>query len=222
MKISRHSLLPLIFLTAAASAVALPQLKSLFLSPPETISASRPAQGNESGIQPEEYAVYAVIIKETGREEKNADRLLVINEQPSPWISSIDDGQSNFYEEMKKDSPSLMAETVDDLRPKNKESFKFARNFNLDRQYVLLSGEENRTLFKPGVGDGWKSFREKYPKAGGIVTFSRVGFNADRTQALVYRGYQCGGLCGGGNYYLLSRKNGVWVIDGHVGPSWIS
>lgn len=222
MKISRHSLLPLILLTVAVSAVALPQLSRQSFSLPVTVSASLLPQDTEKGIQTEEYAVYAVLVKEIGREEKNADRLLVIKEQPSLWISSIDDGQSNFYEEMKKTSPALMAETVNDLRAKNKERFKFARNFNIDRQYVLLSEEDVKTFFKAGVGDGWKSFREKYPKAVGITTFSRVGFNADRTQALVYRGYQCGGLCGGGDYYLLSRKNGAWAIDGHVGPSWIS
>jgi hypothetical protein len=222
MKISRHSLLPLIFLTVAASAVALPHISSKFFSRSNTASMSSLAQGNESGIQAEEYVVYDVLIKETGREEKNADRLLVIKEQPSPWISPIDDGQSNFYEEMKKDTPALMTETVNDLRARNKEGFKFARNFKIERQYVILTDEEFKTLFKAGGGDGWTGFREKYPKAGGIVTFSRVGFNPDRTQALVYRGYQCGGLCGGGNYYLLRRKNGGWVIDGHVGPSWMS
>jgi hypothetical protein len=223
MKISRYSLLPLIFLTVAVSAIALPHISSKFFSLSNSASASPPAQANESGIQAEEYAVYTVLIKEIGREEKNADRLLVIKEQPSPWISSIDDGKSDFYEEMKKDSPALLAETVNDLRAKNKESFKFTRNFDIDRQYVILSDEEFKTLFKAGGGgDGWKGFREKYPKATGITTFSRIGFNPDKTQALVYRGYQCGGLCGGGNYYLLSKKNGVWVIDGSVGPSWMS
>ena len=187
------------------------------LSPAAPVPAH---QTNPDPVSAEEYAVYAALINAEGR-AGGEDRLLVIREQPSPWVSSVDEGQGDFYDELKKSSPALKAETVDDLRAKNKEASKFTRNFDISRPYVLISEEEVNGLFKQGIS-GWKSFHLKYPKSGGLSTFSRVGFDRDRTQALVYHGYSCGGLCGGGSYYLLTRKNGVWILKGNIGPSWVS
>jgi hypothetical protein len=221
MKMTKQKLLVLILLIAAVSTVIALQVKRKAFSQSETINASPPTRTRESGIEAEEYAVYAAVIKYNDRDD-NPDRIFVIEEQPSPWITPSDAEKSEFYDEMRKSSSALQAETVEDLRAKNKESFKFTRNFNISRQYALISDAEIESIFKGGVGDGWKRFNEKYPKSNGISTFSRVGFNADKTQALVYRGNRCEGLCGSGLYYLLSKKNGVWTITGNVGPSWIS
>jgi len=50
--------------------------------------------------------------------------------------------------------------------------------------------------------------------AGSVVfEVSAVGFNNDRTRALVYVGHHCGSLCGGGQYHLLVKKEGKWQID---------
>jgi hypothetical protein len=50
--------------------------------------------------------------------------------------------------------------------------------------------------------------------AGSVVfEVSAVGFNNDRTRALVYVGHHCGNLCGGGQYHLLVKKEGKWQID---------
>jgi hypothetical protein len=51
------------------------------------------------------------------------------------------------------------------------------------------------------------------PLAWAIVTLSAVGFNRDRTRALVWAAYSCGGRCGHGRPYLLVRQNGKWVPD---------
>lgn len=222
MRASRYGLLALILLVATAGAVVVAlQVKRKSFSPSETVSASPPIQSRQEGIEAEEYAVLSAVIKDRERQGDTAP-LLVIEESPSPWITSVNDGQGKFYEEMKKGSPKLLAETVDDLRAKNNDNYKFLKNFDIGHPYALISDEEFQSFFKGNANDGWKRFYEKYPKSGGIVTFSRVGFNADKTQALVYRGHRCGALCGEGLYYLLSKKNGAWVLDGNVGPSWIS
>ena len=46
--------------------------------------------------------------------------------------------------------------------------------------------------------------------SGGYIQMSAVGFDAAGTRARVYMGYQCGGLCGGGNLHLLEKVNGGW------------
>jgi hypothetical protein len=58
-----------------------------------------------------------------------------------------------------------------------------------------------------------------------IFQVSAVGFNADGKRALVYVGHGCGGLCGGGTYHLLVKKDGKWQVDrGYRGAScmWAS
>lgn len=37
-----------------------------------------------------------------------------------------------------------------------------------------------------------------------------VAFNADKTIAVVYMGHSCGSLCGGGTFYVLEKKDGIW------------
>jgi hypothetical protein len=218
MKATKQAIFISMFLVAANIAVAALEVKQSSYSLSEIAYVSSSPQRKEEGIETEEYAVYAALITENVG-ENNAELLLVINEMPSPWITPVD-AQADFYEKIKEDSPALLTETVDDLRAKNKESFKLTRNFNIKPQYVLVS--EQDLSFDAKAGDWWKTFHDKYPKARGIMTFSRVGFNSNKTQALVYRANHCGGLCGGGNYYLLRKKNGVWVIEGVVGPSWVS
>jgi hypothetical protein len=178
-------------------------------------------QTRQSEIEEEEYAVYSALLNENTNDD-NVNRLLIIMDQPSPWVDFIDDEQNDFYEGLLKSSPALMAETVNDLKAKNNEHHRFTRRFNITRRYVLISEKDIDDLFRKGVGDGWEKFYRKYPKTDGYATFSRVGFNAEKTQALVYQAHGCGGLCGGGSYILLTKTNGVWTVKGNIGPTWVS
>jgi hypothetical protein len=181
---------------------------------------SHRTQQNE--IEDEEYAVYSALINDS-TEDENVNRLLVIMDQPSAWTGFMEEERDSFYENILKSSPTLMAETVNDLKAKNNEHHRFTRRFNIKRRYLLVSGKVIDDLFsKNGVGGGWEKFYQKYPETRGYATFSRVGFNADKTQALVYQAHSCGGLCGGGTYRLLIKTNGVWTIKGSVGPTWVS
>jgi hypothetical protein len=176
-------------------------------------------QQNEIGE--EEYAVYSVLINQSTGDE-NINRPLIIVDQPSPWVGFIDSERDSFYDELLKSTPALMAETVNDLKAKNKEHHQFTRRFDIKRRYILVSEKEIDEIFgKNGVG-GWEKFYQKYPDSRGFSNFSRVGFNDKKTQALVYQGHSCGGLCGGGSYMLLVKTNGIWTIKGSVGPTWVS
>ena len=46
----------------------------------------------------------------------------------------------------------------------------------------------------------------------GLIEFSRVGFNHDHTEALVYVAYYAGSLDGSGDYCLLRKVGGKWVF----------
>jgi hypothetical protein len=219
----RKLLLLVVLLTLATGALA--SLQPSALPQLSTVAAgSAPLQ-----IEDEEYAVYSALInkdiKDSADAEKRgdaSDRVLIINESPSLWDGSIADESKNFFEELKRSAPQLQPETVNDLQVKSNEASRLERKFSLKIKYLLVKDEEIDALFKDNVMGGWEAFHRKHPKSSGILTLSRVGFNADKTQALVYKGWSCGGLCGGGGYTLLTKKKGVWVVGPDIGPTWVS
>lgn len=55
------------------------------------------------------------------------------------------------------------------------------------------------------------------------VSFSAVGFNKDRTLAVLYATYFCGPLCARGTYYVLEKHNGQWdTVSSIERCGWIS
>jgi hypothetical protein len=64
-------------------------------------------------------------------------------------------------------------------------------------------------------------FEARFPNSFGFFVVSHVGLNLNKTEALLYVEHFCGGLCGGGNYVLMRKTNGVWhVVDHH--QTWVS
>jgi hypothetical protein len=61
-----------------------------------------------------------------------------------------------------------------------------------------------------GVG-GWTEFTKKYSESAGWIEFSAVGFNQDKTIAVLYVAHHCGSLCGGGVVRAFQKFNGKWL-----------
>jgi len=113
-------------------------------------------------------------------------------------------------------------ETLADYLGKNKESHILTGISDLGIAYVLVTDDDLKEAFSEhGIDRGWTRFYKKYPGSSGIVFFSTVGFNRDNTQAFVYAGKQCGGLCGAGDYVLLKKENGIWAIQQRM-ALWVS
>ena len=75
-----------------------------------------------------------------------------------------------------------------------------------------MSDEEFDEIFNSGGLQGVK-FEEKHPDSGGVLMFSRVGFNAQEDLALVSMGFRCGDLCGSGGLYLVAKEEGSWKVQ---------
>jgi hypothetical protein len=55
-------------------------------------------------------------------------------------------------------------------------------------------------------------FAAKYPGTWGYVSLTRVAFNPEHTQALVYSRHFCGDRCENADVWFLERKNDNWYI----------
>lgn len=167
----------------------------------------------------EEYSVYKSLFQQEfiGKETKE----LVIKKQTA--IENFSDNEPIAY--LIKSLPSLTKETIEDFRLQNKKPTELTNKFNLKVKINLLGEEFDRLFYEARQSDpekdGWEIFYKKYPTSGGIITLSRVGFNKEKSQALMFVSHGCGSLCGEGNYILLIKKDNVWKVEQKL-MMWIS
>jgi hypothetical protein len=128
-----------------------------------------------------------------------------------------DEERALFY--MRENFERLSEETLADFFAKNREQYPVEPDFNPGGRLICLSNEEFRHVFRDG--EGWERFRRTFPESDGTLRFSRVGFNRDVTQAMIYAGQQFDWRIGSGGYWLFSRSDGVWTESGRLG-TWIS
>jgi hypothetical protein len=78
----------------------------------------------------------------------------------------------------------------------------------------IITVEERNKLLR--ARDGWDQFRQKFPFAGGIKTFSRVGFDPARARAVVFIHHQAHYRMGVGYLIFLDKSatSGKWIIAG--------
>lgn len=133
-----------------------------------------------------------------------------------------EDCATNFRKDLTKAfGHELDSSVLNDYLERNKDRGPLSKSIPTDLPKFWLPDAEEEALFKDKKHDGWKSFYTKYPDAGGIMAFSRVGFNEKRDRALVYSTIGCGWLCGTGHYFLLKREPGKWILE-KSRMAWIS
>jgi hypothetical protein len=93
----------------------------------------------------------------------------------------------------------------------NKDTWELQSEFGFGRQFQFISHGELASMFQKGVGRGWELFAKRNPDSSGFVELSAVGFNEDKSIAVVYMGYHCGGMCGSGGVKFLQKKDGHWL-----------
>lgn len=165
---------------------------------------------NDSQITEEDYAVYSVILVS---EQYNSE-LIVVSDSTSHGLIADPTNISNKNYQLSED-------IINDYRSKNENDLKLKDNFSVQNKVLFLSEKEESQFFRKVQENGWVKFHKKYPKAKGIVSFSRIGFNQENTQALVSVSFGCGFLCGEGNFILLQKENGKWTIQNKIGL-WVS
>lgn len=163
---------------------------------------------------PDEYAVWKALLEQKygGR----APRIFVISDRTA--VDAIG-----------KRSPIpdafLSEETGRDFLAKNTESYALDSKVGGLPAWPVISTETANQLF-PFAGitsidsetiqkmqNSWRQFYQKYPNTHGILALSRVGFNSEKTTALVYVKYDGGVMSHNGSYYLLKLVGASWQIQ---------
>ncbi|MGD2248992.1 MAG: hypothetical protein PVF58_11350 [Candidatus Methanofastidiosia archaeon] len=173
-------------------------------------------------LRDEEYAVYRALIEQVTelflvRYEYDELQFIVIIDHTSGC--EPDEDLNKVLEWVGQEMPLAEQETLDSFQLRNKESHPLGDYFNLSVEVVLVSIEEVREIFLKG--NEWEEYDAKYPFSQGTMTLSRVGFNAEMNQALLFVENMSYESVGAGCYILFTKENDDWIIQDWV-ISWIS
>ena len=169
-----------------------------------------------AALDDEEYAVYSALIQSL---YASGAKVLVIDnfvagcvpvgnnaEGERAWLQSLDKLPTKL--------PKLSTKTVADFKSKSRTCRNLEGKLTLPTKYILISQTERRAIFSnANVNKSWQSFQQKYPGANGYINLSNIGFNEDRSQALVDTFRKCGDKCGGERMVLLTKVNGKWSVS---------
>jgi hypothetical protein len=181
---------------------------------------SSPGNKDELVLTPQEekdsYEIYSILLRKEMPPAWNI-AAWAITQETQTFPSDTDGHGPGWCLQLPQDQNSIYVPLIEDYVAKNKKRHLLKRKFDLP-QYALVGPTETKAIqerWQPrAASNTLNSGDAAFPlDATVIFQVSAVGFNADRTRALVYVGHGCGGLCGGGTYHLMVKKDGKWQGD---------
>jgi hypothetical protein len=163
--------------------------------------AASPSEPNvKPYAEPDAYSIYAVLVES----EKNS--FFVIRSETESFASATTEnigieGDRSFQ----KVWGPVLKSYADQLRTPR----LLTRNIPTETAYELVSEQRIHAIFKSERK--WEAFYELYPLSHGrYYWFSPVGFDPQKTHAIVRMNHLCGVLCGGGEPHFFEKASGKW------------
>jgi len=174
------------------------------------VSVSAPARqsSSDAAVPAEEYEIYSTIIKQ--RYVQPNTKLLIIEERTFRYDFAADDEEP--WREKHK-GVTIDRSAIEDYEAKNSSKWLLNKAmFKLPIKLNLITDLDLKAIFHGHWGElEWIDYYRKYPDSTGFVMLSRIGFNTERTQGLLYIGSRCGPGCGEIHFLLLEKANGTWT-----------
>jgi hypothetical protein len=185
------------------------------------LSAYCPRTGERES---EEAAIYSALIMQMEDDERGT--LVVVQDRTvsgnnTLFDASEDEHFNRIFESLRQNFPGAERGTLESFRASNLQCYPMTEPFLAGIKTELIGQHEIESFSYRESGSWWEAFYRKHPGATGFFLMSKVGFNGEMNQALVYRAFACGSTCGYGSYVLLVKEAGVWKIRAEAG-TWIS
>jgi hypothetical protein len=158
---------------------------------------------------PEAYEAYSAILT-MGSGWQDSKSLVILQDiPPKDWPIGSPRGALQGDAEFTKQFDGIFKS----FEEANIPPLLWQYHFAIAKPYQIVSAAELETAFRQAAvhHDGWEGFRQTFPDSSGYLILSAVGFNSEKTIALIYVDYRCGGLCGSSRYYILEKRDGHWV-----------
>jgi hypothetical protein len=160
--------------------------------------AANPSDRSQPYEDADAYEVYSAILPSDWTWGVAKAKMLVIRMQTNGYEMCL---------RPEAESKEALREAISEYVKLNEKPWLLQTRFSIEKPYDLISFNELKSLVKQG---GWENFYKRHPNSGGWIELSAVGFNTDKTVAVVYMGHHCGGLCGGGSFHVLQKREGKW------------
>jgi hypothetical protein len=147
----------------------------------------------------EAYEVYSTVLPEEWTWKDAKAKLLAIRDQTVAYEMCVKPDE---------ESKKILGSAIRDYVKANETPWLLQSDFRIEKPYRLIPSGEMDKLAREK--QGWETLLRFYPGSVGWLELSAVGFNEDKTVAVVYVGHHCGALCGGGGFYVLQKKDGKW------------
>ena len=181
-------------------------------SAPDPTATMQPTETPQLDRGVEESAVYAALLEDSFKGD-HIEQYLIVDHTRVNNPALLEQDLENLQEYKPLDQ-GLM----EDFLAVNQQPSALEPILDINLQYQLLTQEEIDELRPLDEESGWQLYYEKFPNAVGFIYLSRVGFNADLSQALVYyEQYHYDQPITGG-YQVFNRQDGEWVSD--YGYQW--
>lgn len=175
-----------------------------------SVSVSPPAgqSSPDLAVSDEEYEIYSTVIKQKYVQPNT--KLLIIEERTFRYDFAVDNDEP--WREKRK-GVTIDRSAAEDYEAKNSSKWLLNKSmFKLPVKLNLITDLDLKAIFHGHWGElEWIDYYRRYPESTGFVMLSRIGFNTERTQALLYIGSRCGPGCGEINFLLLEKANGTWT-----------
>ena len=174
-----------------------------------TLSDALGQDAQETQVSDEEYEIYSAMIKE-----------LYVRPETKLWMIEDRTFRYDFSggdEQPWKDKPKgliIDPSAVADYEIKNHgQSLLHKSSFKLPVKWDSITDADLRAIFHGHWGElEWTEYYRRFPDSSGFIMLSRVGFNTDHTQALLYTGSRSGPGYGEIHFLFLEKANGTWAI----------
>ncbi len=169
----------------------------------------------------EDYAVYAAVSE--GLITDKHKQFVVAR------VATMDTPSAESSVELAgEDAPEIQKMTLRDFLLKADQPAVLKDRFELKVPVRILPAPEFDAFFaklgvKGSCSDGWTRFYTGFPESPGYAEFSRVGYNPNKTQALVYRAFRWGcpskasngaAVAGAdGSLFYLAKRRGKWEVQ---------
>lgn len=178
----------------------------------------------------EDYKVYDAVVRYMFRDgitrfdmSAKVSQIVIRNRTRSEYARNP---EKENWDQVKIRLRSLSDETIAGYEAARKSEIELKRDLDIPLRYVLLGDTQLRKIFSSPneyhrTAEQWQEFYEVFPDSAGFNSFSRVGFDKDRRNGLVYFVNWCGELCGTGTYVHVEKRKDGWVVKEAAGM-WIS
>jgi hypothetical protein len=107
---------------------------------------------------------------------------------------------------LSSDVAKRFKDAISDYRRVRETTWLLQRQFEIEKPYEIVTKDRIALVLKskrdPTI--------ERYPSSGGYIFMSAVGFNKNKTLAIVFTGSMCGGFCGSARFHFLQKVGEKW------------